>query len=66
MMMDVMHNVMVHTPRAPASHSLGRDRFGAIGSRLGVGRGLLSAGGGSLRRSRRLLRRVGGGLRALR
>ncbi len=66
MMMDVVHYVMVHTPPTPAGHGLGRNRFCAIGSRLGVGRRLLSASCRGLRRSRRLLRRIGGGLRALR
>jgi hypothetical protein len=57
MVMNVMHDVMVH--HVMATLSLHRDRFSAIRSSLRISRGLLGARRSSLRGGGRLLRRVG-------
>jgi hypothetical protein len=65
MVMNMMHDVMVHHVMA-TTFGLHSDRLSAIRSGLGVSRGLLRARGGSLCGSGRLLRRTGGSLSALR
>ncbi len=64
MVMNVMHDVMMH--HVMATFGLHGDRFSAICSGLRVSRGLLGAGGGSLRGRGRLLRRAGGSFSTLR
>ena len=65
MVMNMMHDVMVHHVMA-TTFGLHGDRLSAIRSGLGISRGLLGARCSSLRGGGRLPRRSGGSLSALR